>query len=227
MRRLALFLLPLLFLGCSGSPLRVASVERSGPPPYEPGDRTYKVVGDGWEELRVGSSLDLHRPGTRKPSGRLVVYATGTGYVLARLATEGETYPLVGDLASSRDIRPRPLPEWPATAALPLPRLDHMEPATPHSSLALFESIFFVKGDGTLSPGGTRKVGAWVQAYGREGLWFLQVPKDPRVEEPLVQARCKALKDCLLQLGVRRVEIRTGAFEDHERYDLIHVGWQP
>ena len=208
------FLLPLLLsLACAGSPLRIASVERSGEPPYDSSDRLYRVTGDGWEDLKVGGNLDLRRPGDRRSLGRLEVVSVGRGFVLARMADRGDTYPLVGDLAVSRDIRPQPLPGLPDLDPNPLPVLASLAPQVPQANqLRLQEPIFFIRGQSALSPGGEKKVDSWVQAYGRDGRWFLLCPADPRQTEELVQARCQALKAKLGQLGIRSVEIRRGPF---------------
>ncbi|MBP1626769.1 MAG: hypothetical protein H6Q00_1244 [Holophagaceae bacterium] len=226
MRWLALFPL-LLSLACAGSPLRISSVERLGQPPYENSERLYRVAGDGWEDLKVGGNLDLRRPGDRRSLGRLEVVSVGRGFVMARVAAPGDTYPLVGDLAVSRDIRPQPLPDWPEFDPNPLPTLVRLAPSAPKADLRLQEPIFFLKGDGSLSPGGAKKLENWVQAYGRDGHWFLLCPTDPRVSPELVQARCQTLRTRLEQLGISTLEIRTGPFETHEKYDFVRVGREP
>lgn len=217
----------LLSLACAGSPLRIASVERPGEPPYVSDERLYRVLGDGWEDLKVGSRLDLRRPGERRSLGKLEVVSLGKGFILARMSTRGETYPLVGDLAISRDVRPQPLPTWPGLDPNPLPSLTRLAPQVPQADLRFLEQVFFLRGDGSLSPGGEKKLESWVQAQGKDGRWFLLYPTDPRQREELVQARCQALKTRLEQLGVTTVEIRKGDFDSHEKYDFVRVGREP
>ena len=225
--RWAILLLLLFHLACAGSPLRITSVDRAGMPPYENTERLYRVAGEGWETLKPGDSLDLRRPGERRTLGRLEVVSLGTGFVQARLATPGETYALVGDLAVARDIRPLALPDWPDFDPNPLSPPTHLAPLETGGPPRLLERFFFLRGDSALSPSGQQRLKAWVQAHGKDGHWFLQMPSDPRQTEELVQARCKALKVQLEQLGVGSLELRKGPLEVHEKYDFITVGREP
>jgi hypothetical protein len=212
-------------LACSGPvPLHIASVERTGLPPYEDADRLYRVEGEGWERLKVGDRLRPTRPGDRRDVGRLQVVELREGHALARLQARGEAYPMRNDAVERLEARPLPPP-----AVAPLPRVNLQDlqpvgPARPGPENAHREQIYFLKGDATLSPAGQEKLQAWVGLWGRQGQWALLCP---RGEAGLVRARLAVMTEALQRLGVAQVEVRPLPPEPTDRLDAVGIVMEP
>jgi hypothetical protein len=92
--------------------LRVVAVVRQGLPPYEEGERLYRLEGKDSSRLKVGDKILLLRAEEKICPGKLRVLEVHGEFVLADLDEEGDTYPLKGDLAL-RIEPPRPLPPLP------------------------------------------------------------------------------------------------------------------
>lgn len=203
-------------------PLHVAAVVRMGLPPFEDAARIYRLEGAGCLSLRVGEQLVLSRSGDRRRLGRLQVTAVKGDHALARLTSEGETYPLKGDLAVRHEealgLPALPVPPMPVGAA-------DLAPKTPHSSQGPAKGgpIFFLKGSAELSPGGRAKLAAWVKEGGSGRRWVLGFPEGPGLPPALQKARLEHLRVELLRLGVAQVEVRSQAPGAPGRYDSISV----
>jgi len=110
-----LLILALCLMMCSSlpgeatDPLRIVAVVRQGLPPYEEGERLYRLEGDGCALLKVAETLVLRRTGEKVSPGRLKVMEAHWDHAMAILAEAGDTYPLIGDLALRIDP-PAPLP---------------------------------------------------------------------------------------------------------------------
>lgn len=211
----------------AAQPLHVAGVVRTGPPPFEEGERLYRLEGDGCQTLMVAESLTLRREGEKRNLGRLRVAAVKDGYALARLDSSGETYPLKGDLAV-RHERALALPGFPAPQVASTVSPEALVPARPSlavppdpSRFGRRETLYFLKGSGELSAAGLARLRAWVGDWGPGGRWILLVPA--RAPEALTRARVEALKGALRGLGVTEVEQQSLPSGPPARYDSISV----
>jgi len=92
---------------------------------------------------------------------------------------------------------------------------------------ALRESLYFLQGDGTLSPGALDKLKTWVGAWGRLGTWTLTVPSGPGLSFELMERRILAIRTEMRRLGVPRVETILGPPEPPGPYDVIYVAKGP
>lgn len=196
----------LLALGAAlsaAAPLHIAAVVRQGLPPYEGPGRLYRLTGEGALELRPGQRVTLLRPGREVRPGRLQVVESSPGGALARLETPGDHFPLIGDLALTPG--PAHLPPLGRTAApgAPTPEPPRILPVRPP---ALMVPLYFLKGDGSVSPGGHAKLRAWAASWPRTGPWRLLVSRD--AEDPdLPVRRVDALRAALQGLGITQVAV--------------------
>jgi len=224
----------LLLLACFGwaaPPLQVAAVGRVGLPPYEGTERLYRLEGLGCQTLRVGESLLLQRPGDLRRLGRLEVLAVHLDHAQARLSLPGDTFPLKGDLAI-RTEELHALPDLPGRAPQPLPVPSELCARTVTLTLPRSlgqgpshrEPIYFLKGDGSLSPGALVKLRAWVEAWGAEGQWSLECPP---ASSGLAELRLSALRAELQRLGVPRLEALFLSEGPQGPYDAIFVKKEP
>ena len=85
-------------------------------------------------------------------------------------------------------------------------------------------TIFFLKGDASLSPGAQVKLKAGVDTWGTEGQWSLECP---RVAGTLQALRVSVLQSELQRLGVPSLEIEPLPEEPSGRYDTIYVKKEP
>jgi hypothetical protein len=240
--RIPLFTLLLTLPLAAGSGLRVVAVERVGWPPFEDDRRIYRLEGEEAPRLRPGEVLQLFRPGDPRNPGRLKVASLEGGRVSAHLESRGTTYPLVGDQAISR--RAAPLPALPARTGMPdlslrppkgLPPADSSlrpavqsvvaEPAVPRAAQPSTqqESIYFLEGDGSLSPKGRDKLQQSVRAWGTAGQWILAVPQDRVLPEKVRQSRIEAIRKVMGALGVGKIEIREVQRRDGDTGDVVYL----
>lgn len=223
------------WLAAAAPPLQVVGVVRTGLPPFEDGERLYRLEGETCQALRVNEFLTLRRAGERRQPGRLQVVVVKDGYALARLAAAGETYPLKGDRAVRHEqILPLPglplrMSGGPAVPAGDLaPRMPKLAvPANPSKKGIRRDSIFFLKGSPELSPAARVKLRSWVDAWGRDGRWALLVPAVPGLSEAVSRARVEALRAALKGLGVKDVELRAEPPGPLARHDAIHICREP
>lgn len=217
--------------------VRVVAVERLGWPPYEDDRRIYRLQGEEASRLRPGEVLQLFRPGDPRNPGRLKVAFLEPGRASAYLEAHGATYPLVGDLALSRRLDP--VPALPVPAALPDLSLHPPKSAPPAeapggtaAALAApvppaparwHESIYFLEGDGSLSPKGREKLQQAVRAWGVGGRWTLAVPASLLLPEKVKQARIQALRKALGALGVGTIEVAEVPRRDGDTGDVVYV----
>jgi hypothetical protein len=213
-------------------PLQVVSVNRVGLPPYENGDKVYRLEGEGCATLKVGEMLVLQRDGERRALGRLEVTAVHVDHADARLIVRGETFPLKGDLAV-RTAPIHPLPDVPVEPdVIPIPTLALLKPTTITRALPKpaslgpthREPIYFIKGDASLSPGALTKLSSWVEEWGTEGQWSLECPQSLST---LLQERVSALRTELERLGVPKLEIHPLPEDNSGKYDAIYVMKEP
>lgn len=233
--------LPWLFLWlalplAAGSAVRVVAVERLGWPPYEDDRRVYRLEGDEASRLRPGEVLLVSRPGDPRNLGRLKVAFLEKGRASAYLESRGSTYPLVGDLALSR--RMEPVPAFPS--AHPMPDLSLRSLPPPPASLVVpapaeaptsreasppprHESIYFLEGDGSLSPKGRDKLQAAVRSWGADGRWVIAIPEDRVLPEKVRQGRIQAIRKALGGFGVGKVDLKETQRKDGDNGDVVYV----
>ena len=211
----------------AAQPLHVAGVVRTGPPPFEEGERLYRLEGNCCQTLSVAESLTLRREGEKRNLGRLRVEAVKDGYALARLASSGETYPLKGDLAVRHEkvlaLPPLPLPsEAPRIPSEALaPHRPSLSVPRDHARFDRRETLYFLKDSGELSAAGLAKLRTWVEAWGAGGRWIFLVPEG--APAPLTQVRVETLRGALRRLGVTEVEQQSLPSGPPARYDSISL----
>lgn len=191
------------------APLRIVSVERRGMPPYEENlPRLYRLDGGENRGLHVGDRLQLRRTGEGY-LGHLKVVEVRAEWAMAALEPNAVAYPLRGDMVVREDLAPLPgglrLTEGPPLPP-PAPAKGSTAEAPPLEGL-----LWFLPASRELSPAGLGKLAGWVQAWGVEGRWAIQIPEDGRVTEALAEARFESLKGALEHLGVHAVERQGGA----------------
>ncbi len=119
-------------LGAQAS-LHILAVERPGLPPYEVGDRVYRLDGGQDQGLRVGDRLLVKRPGEVRAFGHLWVTEVRRDRAGARYGPMEKAYPMKGDLAilevlkglpdvGRLNLEPLPVVLSPASTAPPPPR---------------------------------------------------------------------------------------------------------
>lgn len=113
----------------------------------------------------------------------------------------------------------KPAPEAHAVPAHPAPV--HATPV-PHAAPATRASIYFLEGDGSLSPKGREKVVAAVHA-GSGGAWILGVPGDLVLPEKVRQARIQAVRRALSGAGASRVTVREVPRRDGDFGDVVYL----
>lgn len=212
---------------CAAS-LRVARVEREGLPPYEDGEKVYRIEGSGVAALKVGEILALRRIGEKRNLGRIQITVVKDGYAQARLAVPGETYLLKGDgvLRSDAYAQMPALPREVLAELGPVPSvLEPKKTAGLPPSLVLRprhrEPIYFLKGSASLSPAALAKLGDWALRWGTAGVWQVACPqgRDASLDQARMEALCQ-------ELGKRGVVHQDGISLPSEapgRYDVVYV----
>jgi len=196
-------------------PLHIVSVERRGPPPYEADDRIYCLNGGQDRGLHIGDRLVVRRPGEVRALGHLRVTQLRGDKAEAHFESNGSTYPLKGDLAlveilnwlpSLTPVSDDPFPEIPA----PSTKVE----APPKEGI-----LFFLPQQAELSPAGLRKVESWVEAWGHEGRWAVQVPATKALSPNLQTQRAESLLAALRALGIEHVTLETEPRTLESKYD--------
>ena len=113
------------------------------------------------------------------------------------------------------ETRPKPA----AQAGLPAPGAVNTLPKR--------EPIFFIKGDGTLSPGAIVKLKTWVESWGVKGKWTLGCPTGPGLPYELLEKRLLAIRAELRKLGVAKVDTVLLPTQPAGPYDAIYVVKEP
>ncbi len=246
---LALLALPL----AAGEGLRIAAVERKGSPPFEDDRRVYRIEGADVARVRVGEKLILSRAASAADPGRLKVAVVAPGFAEAYLDRRGSTYPLLGDQAEPgraralpeiprlrhepdlRLVQPSLTPPLdppptllPSTAGSPVTPSGHGRPAAgagePEPYLPRFqEPVFFLEGDGALSPKGREKLKRIVADWGAEGVWSLGLPEDRTLPSKVRETRIRTLRAALRGLGVDRLEVRSIDLRPGDRGDVVYA----
>ena len=186
------------------------------------------------DRLLPGDVLQLHRPPNDLIMPRLEVAVAMPDHVLARIIFDGETYPMLGDVAWPRGV-PDALPLLPevleAKLAADVPGLEPAAPALkpppplggPHRQ----EALFYLQGESRITPAGQAKLQGWVQAWGPGAAWFLGCPPWPGESLDLRSARLTVLQEALKRLGVPQPEVRILMDPVVGKYPLVFVGTNP
>jgi hypothetical protein len=195
------------------APMHIVGVERHGPPPYEQSDRIYVV--DGAQALHVGERLLVKRPGEAAVLGVLRVATRRADRAEARFEPTEATFPMKGDLVFQAILKVLPPPA--SIDPEPIPRLATPKPtaeAPPQEGL-----LFFLPQRADLSLAGVKKLEAWVEAWGTEGRWVLQVPKAKALKPALQKQRAEAILQALRTLGIEKVALESPARTSEGKYD--------
>jgi hypothetical protein len=214
----------LLCLGLAGTlgaqtALRITAVERRGLPPYEASDRVYRLDGGQDQGLRVGSRLVVKRPGETGTLGRLCVVEVHPDQAVARLEPRATFAPMKGDLALPEEKK-----ELPTVGAGDTERLPSIEPPLPSPEAPPREGVlFFLPQQAELSQAGLKKLEGWVEQWGAEGRWAIQVPAAKALAPALQQQRAEALLAALRALGIREAKLETGPRTVEGKYDPTWV----
>jgi len=70
--------------------------------------------------------------------------------------------------------------------------------------------LYFLPGRSDLSVGGVRKLEAWVESWGTEGRWAVQVPATKGIKPELQKLRAESLQAALRALSIELVTVETG-----------------
>ena len=193
-------------------PMHIVGVERHGPPPYDSTDRIYIV--DGAQALRVGERLVVKRPGEPVALGVLRVATRLGDRAEARFEPTEGTFPMKGDLVFQAILKGLPPAQLDAN---PLPVLSPPKAravAPPQEGL-----LFFLPQRAELSLAGVKKLEAWVEAWGTEGRWVLQVPKAKALKPALQKQRAEAILQALRTLGIEKVALENPVRTSEGKYD--------
>jgi len=210
----------LLCLGLTGTlgaqtALRILAVERRGLPPYEATDRVYRLDGGQDRGLRVGSRLVVKRAGEARALGQLWVIEVHPDQAVARFEARAALAPMKGDLALPEESKG--LPE---AAAGDTDRLPSIQPPLSSPEAPPREGIlFFLPQRAELSQAGLKKLEGWVEQWGVEGRWAIQVPSARALAPALQQQRAEALLAALRALGIQQVRLETGPRTAEGKYD--------
>lgn len=201
------FVLGVCLAGALGAqaPFHVVAVERRGPPPYEPGDRVYRLDGGLDRGLQVGSRLKVRRAGDPAVLGHLRVTEVRSDRAEARFDPVSAGYPMKGDLAILDNMAW--MPNGPALNSDPLEMPSPPQPAAvapPREGL-----LYFLPQRAELSPAGQKKIEAWVQAWGPGGQWAVLVPASKGVRPALQKQRAECLQAALRGLGIESVRVES------------------
>ncbi len=202
------FLLSLGLAGLLGAqvPLHIVAVERRGPPPYEIADRIYGVAGDLDPGLRVGDRLLVKRADAAVILGHLRVIESRPGRANALFEPLEGSYPMKGDLVLRSELR-----RLPAASSLdPAPLVSLPKPKASAEPPPREGLLFFLPGRSDLSIGGVRKLETWVESWGAEGRWAVQVPATKGIKPELQKLRAESLQAALRALGIEPVAVETG-----------------
>ena len=115
--------------------------------------------------------------------------------------------------------KPKVAPSAPANpiAAAPVPLPPSEKPSFKRGT------IFFIKGDATISPGALDKLNTWTTAWGKDGKWVIAYPSNPEIASALNEKRILVLRSELQKLGVAIVETKILPNEPAGQYDAIHI----
>jgi hypothetical protein len=195
--------------------LHILAVERRGPPPYEAADRVYRLDGGQEQGLRVGSRLLVKRGGETRAFGHLWVTEVQKEQAVARFEPMAALAPMKGDLAflevmvwppEGGGLETDPLARIPAPMARP--------EAPPQEGI-----LFFLPQRSELSLAGLKKLESWVEQWGAEGRWAIQVPAAKTLKPALQNQRAEALQAALRALGVQLVKLETSPRTVESKYD--------
>jgi hypothetical protein len=202
------FLLSLGLAGLLGAqvPLHIVAVERRGPPPYEIADRIYGVAGDHDPGLRVGDRLLVKRADAAVILGHLRVIESRPGRANALFEPLEGSYPMKGDLVLRSELRRLPV----ASSLDPAPLVSLPKPKASTEPPPREGLLFFLPGRSDLSIGGVRKLETWVESWGAEGRWAVQVPATKGIKPELQKLRAESLQAALRALGIEPVAVETG-----------------
>ena len=85
------------------------------------------------------------------------------------------------------------------------------------------ETIFFIQGDATLSPGALDKLKTLTKSWGTKGTWTVACPSNPGITYDLLQKRILILRSELQKLGVSTIETKLLPKEPIGEYDTIYI----
>ena len=214
MRRLLLCLGLSATLGAQVS-LRVVAVERQGLPPYEEGDRSYRLDGGRNRGLRVGDRMLVKRPGEAWAFGHFWVTGVSMDQASARFVPVLDHSPMKGDLAILEVLKWMPPTSRLEVDPLPLiPGPSSKIEAPPREGV-----LFFLPQRPELSLAGLKKLETWVEQWGTEGRWMIQVPAAKALKPALQKQRAETLMAALRALGIAQVKLETTPRVAESKYD--------
>jgi hypothetical protein len=111
----------------------------------------------------------------------------------------------------------------PSGASMGTPSPDPVPVPAPAIATPMHETIFFIEGDASLSPGAIDKLKVWTTSWGTDGTWVLAVPSSPNSYYDLREKRLQVLCSELQKLGVSKIETKLIPREPSGQYDAIYV----
>jgi hypothetical protein len=190
--------------------LKVASVEGERASAYlDARGATYPLVGDEAWSRRLAAVPGL--PSSRSlPDVSVHSPRTGPPPELVERAMEA---PAIG-LSPPAIPAKTPIAQAPSVP-LPPPRVTQ--------AFLQRESIYFLEGDGSLSPKGREKLQVAVSDWGAEGRWKLALPENRLLPEKVRQSRIQGIRKALGTLGVGRVDIQEVQRLERDTGDVVYV----
>jgi hypothetical protein len=120
-----------------------------------------------------------------------------------------------GDLALREELK------WmPAAGPLdpePLPVVP--PPATTAEAPPKEGILFFLPQRADLSLAGLKKLETWVETWGAEGRWVIQVPTAKALKPALQKQRAESLQTALRTMGIERVKLESDPRTAEGKYD--------
>jgi hypothetical protein len=197
------------------APFHIISVERRGLPPYEAADRTYGLDGGQNRGLKVGDRLIVKRSGEVLPLGHLRVTEVRGERAGASFEPAAAVYPMKGDLAIREELLC--IPEVTRLSVEPIPLAPTPRPAAvapPREGV-----LYFLPQRTDLSPAGLKKLETWIQEWGVQGRWAVQVPSSKALKPALQNLRAEALQAALHALGIEHPTVETEPRTAEGKYD--------
>jgi len=195
--------------------LHIVAVERRGPPPYESTDRVYRLDGGLDRGLRMGDRLLVKRQGEPRAFGHLWVTEVRRDQAGARFEPLADISPMKGDLAILEVMK------WlPEAGHLEMERLPMIPAPRPRPEAPPMEGVlFFLPQQTELSLAGLKKLETWVEQWGAEGRWVIQVPAAKALKPALQKQRADTLQAALRALGIEQVKLETSPRTAESKYD--------
>ncbi len=189
------------------APFTIVAVERKGLPPYEENSRVYRLDGGETRGLKLGDRLSVRRTG-EGAFALLRIVELKAEWALGVVDPPTGGAPMKGDLALKAELEAIPPLPVLRNPDLPMPKgpTSTGVEAPPQEGL-----LWFLPQSTELSPAGVAKVMGWVEAWGKDGRWCIQVGAAAGADERRRKARAQAVVEALHSLGIAEAAVELTA----------------